>query len=227
MRANDSGNALFYILIAIALLAALTAAIARSGRMSLTSLSEDRQKLLATGIVDYADSVSKAVSQLRLRGSQFSELRFAAAGLDSGYGVPGAAADDEIFNPAGGAIVYKSASTDALTSVGSWTFTAENEIENVGTTCGVASCSDLLMLLRPVVREICLKINDIVHVDNPSGKPPEDADIATGTLFAGTAGYSKTIGDEAGSAALAGKTAGCFKETASGEYFFYQVLSPF
>lgn len=224
MKHGQSGNVMFYILIAVALLAALSYAVAQGGRSTMQNLSEDRERLVATEIVDYADSLSNAVSQLRLRGSAVLDLRFSHADLAAGYGVPGAAAEREIFDMAGGGIVYKRASADAMAAAQDWVFTMANEVEQIGSACGAAGCSDLLAVLQPLKKAVCVRINDMLDIDNPGGDPPEDADIDTATLFAGTAAYSETIGDEAGSAALAGKKAGCFKETASGDYYFYQVL---
>lgn len=224
MRAKESGNAMFYILIAIALLAALSYAVAQGGRTGAQNLTEDRQRLLATEIIDYADIMKKTVQMLRLRGSQFSDLSFASANL-AGYGVPGAAPAHELFNSEGGSLLYKKPDDDALASPSDWVFTATNEIENIGTTGGAAGNADLLMVLQPILKDVCTRINILLGVDNPAGDPPADADIDTTTPFTGSDGFAQSVGDDPGSA-LAGRNAGCFRETASGNYYFYQVLLP-
>ncbi|HEY8190140.1 MAG TPA: hypothetical protein VIF12_05605 [Micavibrio sp.] len=223
MRQNESGNVMFYILIAIVLLAALSYAISQGGRTSAQNLTGDRERLLATEIVDYADTVKKAVQMLRLRGSQFSDLSFASDDL-AGYGVPDTAPVHEIFNTAGGAVIYKAPDNAALALPSDWIFTATNEVENIGTTSGAADNADLLMILQPLTKNVCVSLNDRLGVTNPAGDPPADADVDTTVPFTGSPGFAQTIGNEAGSAALAGHNAGCFRETASGNYYFYQVL---
>ena len=225
-RQGESGNLFFYIFLAVALLGALTFAVSRGGRSGVEGLAEDRERLVATEILSYADSIKKTVSQLRLRGSKFSDLRFAHADLDAGYGAPGASAAHEIFHRSGGAAIYQAASTEATDSPQDWVFTAANEADLAGSTCGAAACSDLLLLLPDVKRGICLQINDLLGIPpDASGDPPKDTAVDAATLFAGSESYAETIGDEPDSAALSGRQAGCFLETASGNYFFYQVLS--
>lgn len=227
MRQSESGNALFYILIAVALLAALGFAIAQSGRGSVSALSEERQRLLASEILDYAGAVKKAVQMMRLRGIVFSDLDFDDPGL-AGHDNPGCASDEcLIFNVAGGGMVYKQASPDSLESAADWVFAANNEIGEIGTTAGDASSADLLMILRPLKKEVCARINIFLGIPNPSGDPPEDADIDMAAPYTGAAAYSKTVGDEAGASKLGpGQDAACFREVSSGDYTFYQVLLP-
>lgn len=223
MKAAESGNVMFYILIAVALLAALSYAVAMGSRASVQNLTTDRQRLLASEIVEYADTVKRAVQQLRLRGVAFNTLEFDDPALTGYANANCAAGDCMIFDPAGGAIVFKSASADALTVPSSWAFIANNEIELVGTTTGDAAGADLLMVQPNVIREVCAMINDLLDVANPSGDPPVDTSLDTTAPFTGAAAYAQTVGDEASSAALAGRTAGCFREGAAA-YYFYEVL---
>src|SRR5688500_16139778 len=118
MREHESGNVFFYIFICIALLAALSYAVAQGSRSSVTTLTDDRRQLVATEIIGYGDIVSKAVTQLRLRGTQVDQLSFANTVLPSAdYGdydcidppdtcPAGTGPQHEVFNPAGGAVVY-------------------------------------------------------------------------------------------------------------------------
>ena len=228
-RKNESGNVMFYILIAIALLAALSFAISQSGRGSVSDVTADRQRLLVAEILDYADTVKKSVQILRLRGVAFSRLDFDVPAL-AGYDNASCTTDEcLIFNVNGGGAVYKQASSSATVSAADWIFTAANEVEEIGTTAGAASGADLLMVLTPVKREICLALNVRLGIANngAGGDAPDDAEIDLSIPFTGTASYSKTLGDEAGATKLGpGHNAACFKDGASGNYIFYQVLLP-
>lgn len=223
-RKSESGNVVYYILAAIVLLAALTAAVASGWRNSITSLSTDKQKLLATEIIGYGDNVAKAVAQLRLRGITLSQIRFSSPSLSATYGTYGAAPDAEIFNPDGGGLHYKAPPDEAMTTPGDYIFTAANAIEQVGTDCAAAGCADLVMMAGPLKTEICMMINTLLNVPNPGSAPPTSSTGDITTLFAGTPSYSATIGDQPGGAALQGKTAACFNK--SGDNYFYQVLAP-
>ena len=227
MTSPESGNILFYILVGVMLLAALSFAVTQGGRDNTQSLNQDKQRLIATEIIDYADTIKKAVDAVRLRGAPLMSLSFADAGLSAAYGTPGTDPPDEIFNTSGGAVVYKDVTPDALEGLTSqsYVFTAKNEIKDVGSTCAADACTELAVMLPALKKDVCIAINTILSVDNPSGAPPVDT-ASDATPFAGsaTAVYADTIGDEAGSAALAGKTAGCFLDSGSNQYTFYQVL---
>lgn len=224
---TESGSVIFYILIAVALLAALSFAVARGGRGgSVTQLSAETVRLYASDIIEYGDALKKAVAQLRLRGMALSSLSFAHDDAHADYGVAGADPDNEIFDLEGGAVIYKAPPEQALASAGAlYEFYGTNEIEEVGSTCGAASCADLLVSVSGLSEQVCIKINDLLGVSNPSDVPPVDTGMDMTTRFAGSFSYAAVIGDEAASAALAGKTAGCFYDTTATTYIYYQVLA--
>ena len=156
----ESGNVMFFILIAIVLLAALSFAITQGGRDSSNNMSTERQRLLGTEIIDYGDVLQKSVQILRSRGIAFTSLGFAAPGLPAAYGIAGAAPTAEIFNDAGAGALYKRADDQSFTGAAQdYIFTARNEIAQVGTTCGGDDCADLLVLLPGLARAVCIDIN--------------------------------------------------------------------
>ncbi len=228
MRQSESGNVFFYIFVAISLLAALSYAVAQGGRGSVKALTGERVHLVASEIIAYGDTVSKTVTQLRLRGTPVTSLSFANAFLSSGeYGVYNSDPGNEVFNPAGGAVVYSNP-PEATTVINPfYDFLANNEVENVGTTCGASSCSDLVMSVSNVRLDVCLELNEILGIVNPAGAPPTDTDIRQIEKFKPGAtpfGYSSTIGDE--DAALDGQREACFQETGDSLYYYYKVLLP-
>lgn len=231
MRQNESGNVFFYIFVCIALLAALSFAVSQGGRSSVTTLTEDRQRLVATEIIAFGDIVGKATTQLRLRGVAPTALSFASTFLSADYGVFGANPANEVFNPAGGAVVYHAPPEAATRSAQQYLFLANNEVENIGTTCGGAACMELLLVAADLRPEVCIKINVLLGVDNPGDVPPTDTDFNEDVLFApGADPFNnpgpEVIGDE--DTALSGQREGCFAETGEDpdEYIYYKVLLP-
>ena len=228
MRYGESGNVFWYIFICIALLGALSFAVSQGGRSSISELTHDTRNLVASEIISYGDTVAKTVSQLRLRGTSVTALSFSNLVLPSAdYGNYNTDPLNEVFNPSGGAAIYQDPPLEATTTATSYQILADNEIENIGTTCGASSCSDLILVIPDVKQSICIKINELLGVDNPGGLPPTDSNIDELSPFkAGVTpfGYSQTIGDEDN--ALAGQREACFEETGDNEYVYYKVLLP-
>jgi len=77
MRKNCKGNVLVYILMAVALLAALTYMISRDGGGQQTNqLSEAEANLRASEIISLAASVRMAVDQMNQWGVKYEDIRF-------------------------------------------------------------------------------------------------------------------------------------------------------
>lgn len=215
---------MIYILIAVALMAALTFAVAQSDRTTLSNLTKDKLKLYASDIIEYGDTIKKAAIQIRLRGALATEISFAHTNADPAYGTYDNDPDNEIFNPEGGAIIYKTPDALALTNSSTkFQFYGENEVEEVGSTCNAAECTDLLFVVPNLKESVCIEINNTLGIGDKNDPPPTDGGLDI-TEFAGAYNYGATIGDEAGSSDLKGKTAGCFYDGAAGEYVYYQVL---
>lgn len=229
MNASQSGNVLFYILIAVALLGALSFAVSNSGRGSARQISDDKARLFATEIIEYADAVAMGVAQLRLRGAPLESLCFDHDRWgNADYNHAGCGDDrNRLFHPDGAAITWANAPAEAMDDAASpdnlWHIYADNEVLNVGTTTGAADGAELLLMTDELSLPVCQQINGLLGVTDSSAAPPTDTDYGT-MPFAGSFGYAATIGDE--TAALAGKTAACFQKTANpAKYAFYKVLA--
>jgi hypothetical protein len=224
MMKNQSGNVFFYIFLAVALFAALSYAVSQSGRGTVQSIASEKDRLNATEILDYAETMAKAVGAMRLRGITPENISFAHADLAGGYGVPGAKPEAELFDPEGGNIVLRLPPDGIMAASQNFGFTGTSEVENVGATCAQASCADLLVYLKGLNRDGCITINKLLKIDNPSGEPPQENAFAV-TPYAGTFGYDQTIGS---GSPLSGKLTGCFyvdqPNPTPDDYYFYRVL---
>lgn len=219
---NESGSAIFFIFIAVALLAALSFAVSQSSRSSGKSLTEDRARLAASEVIAYGDTVAKSIGQLRLRGITETGIRFSHPDADPAYGVYDTTPRAEIFNPQGGGVLFRKPPPLAVSnSTATYVFTGENAVESIGADCGTADCNELLITLSNVKPEVCQFINYILGYAGKSDPLPDDSDMGM-TPFAGTYAVSDTISDE--SSFLSGKTAGCHLNAGTGENVYYQVL---
>lgn len=226
----EFGNSLFYILIAVALLAALSYAVSQSGRGSGKQISDERARMAASEIIEYANNITTAVSQLKLRGVDVDELCFDHAKWGaSNYDHSPACTDDfnKIFHISGAGITWSQAPSEAMDRNASpdnlWHIYGDNEINNIGSTCGAASCSDLVLYVDELSENVCRQLNNLLDITNASTAPPTDTDMGE-TRYTGSFTYSNTIGDEVGGAAIDGASAGCFENTTDNEYVFYKVL---
>ncbi len=225
----QSGNVFFYIFVAVALLAALSFVVAEGSRTTAQSLTSDKLNLASSEIIDYGSVIAKAATQLRLRGVLPEQISFAHPDHNAAYGTIDTNPPYEIFNSAGGGIVFRAPPADALTQASAgapFRFAGNIEIDQVGSSCANAACSELLMFVDGLREDICGRINELVGVSNPSGVPPVDAGMDTSHFFAGTYAYASTVGDSAGSVNVAAHSAGCFRDNGTGRYVFYQVILP-
>lgn len=232
---SESGSALFYILIAVVLFAALSFTVSQINRGGGGSdIQSERHTLQASEILQFARSMQTAVRTMKIGGVADTQFNFDNP-IVTGYDHGGCtAADCEIFNADGGGVSYIKPDTDWLdpaqsagSHYGQWLFSGRNEIVGVGTDGGASGASVELLLVLPWIREdLCIQINDMLDVVNPGGIPPQDsgnADIAN--KFTGSYTASQTVGG--GDPEIEGKRAGCFEgggAPAAGTYHFYQVL---
>jgi len=237
---SQSGNVLFYILIAVALLAALTFAVAQSGRGSTKQVSEERARLLATEIIEYANIVSAAVTQLKLRGCTDTEISFEGAQSHdaSDYVNPNAPTDNfcHIFDVNAGGVIYKNPPAEArIVSSGprpyecngasfynreceNYYFTGAGAVIGVGNDGGASANRELLMYFTNISEQICTAINALLDIDGI----PTDPDAVWGqdrTFKGGYVNFNQIDAPE-----LEGITSGCVQDSTNPDYSFYKVL---
>lgn len=231
-RARESGNVFFYLFIAVALLGALSFAVAQSSRQSGKGLLDDRAQLAASEIISYGDTVAKAAGQMRLRGIKNYQISFAHAQMHADYGTYDARPTAELFNPQGGGVIYHAPPILAGTGAPlTYTITGGYAVHNIGTTdcVSTADCSELLLTVAGINETVCRMMNELLEIGDKDGPLPEDDELPTAPLFVGAASDSPdpfsangVIGDIADAKALSGRSAGCYKN--GGSHIYYQVL---
>lgn len=223
---SQSGNILFIILIAVALLSALAFAVTQGIQNSGKGLSEDRRALAATEILEYASAMTKTVSMLKLRGCKEDEINFAnntTAAYNNGGAPSGNICD--IYNRAGGAMTWAVPPNGSVNTnpspTDAWAIYGTNEIQGIGSTGADDDNADLVLFLNDVTLTMCQTLNERLGVMAAGAAPPTDADTDT-TAYTGTFTYTETIGDT--DTDLARKSAACYQDTTAGIYRFYKVL---
>jgi hypothetical protein len=233
---RENGNIFFIILVAVALFAALSFAISQGMRGSSASVSKEQSQLYASELITFAKSLESAVQRLQARGVSENDLCFDIddyPGGDTMYEHASCAnTRNRVFHPDGGGIFYKAFTGQDGFSIASERINGGNKVENVGTTCGPAACTELLYVVRmndtaEGSLEICNAINAELGI--VASAPPIDTAINTAHAFTGTfnaTAAGTTIADSGQAPELLGKKTGCIQETTGGgdDYVFYHVL---
>jgi hypothetical protein len=167
-RKTESGNVMFYILIAVALLAALSFAVSQSGRGSTQSANTERARMLGDEIIGYGNVLANATTQLKLRGCKDTELSFENTIISNAN--PSAPTDKtcNIFDVAGGGVAYQEFTSFSTTPGSVKIMTGTKAVEQAG----LDDQSDLWMVVNSndpsagsTAKTICAHINKVMQVN--------------------------------------------------------------
>jgi len=227
---TESGNVFFYILLAIALFAALSYAVSQGNRGNTSTLTDQQAKLAANEIIEYGQNVANAVQKLKLRGCADTEISFENDVLSTvAYANSNSPTDKSchVFEIAGGGISYKNISDDyidsSLPSPGRWYITGGLRILDLG-----SSNSELTFLGLHLKKDVCNQINTLLGLDLSSISETVTSTTGSAAIYNGQANdfnlwTTPDIGDEA--TELAGKTSFCFENTTlANSYIYVQTL---
>lgn len=230
---RQRGSVFFYILLGVALFAALAYTVSRGikGQQTL-ALSEQEVKIAASDILDRSQELTRAVNRIRRRNVSENDFCFSSAlnsatneavyTTQSSCGTP----KNELYNKAGGKIEFQAIPTNWLDSArtgdqgfGEWMFSDGNAVIGNGTgALNLASSVDLIAHVNHLKEEVCTMINEKLGIN---GIPNNAASFAPAAPSNGV----YTASGQINIAALDGEPAGCFQNsTIWSNYIYYQVL---
>ena len=225
----SKGNAFIFVLLGVALFAALAFTVSRSMRSDTTTAFSGRQiELVASDILSYAASVARAVDRTRQNGCSENDISFENT-ADADYAVAGAEDRCKVFGRGGGLSWQdppKGVSADPL-----WYIVANRVATAGGLETGTAE-NDLTLILREVDDRVCQAINNqlaapVTEWQSTGALNGGDANAATKFTGSFTAAFDGINWNEA--KPLPG--AGCFCNggpcsNAAAKRFFYSVILP-
>ncbi len=230
---KQSGNALFLILIAVALFAALSYAITQSGRGG-GGIDREQAELANSQALQYASSIDQAILRLRtVNGCTETQIGFDNTVVPAVYAHGNGPADDscEVFDPNGGGLTFQ-APPAGMNDGTNFEFTSRLQVYGQGQTIpggtGHDAETDLVMLLRGMNENACRQINEGVGL---TGIPEDSGDFNT-DYFDGDYdqgdnidGCPSNCGTVAASPIGAlGTHMGCVEEGATDDYVFFYTL---
>ena len=115
IKAKQRGSAIVWILIMVALFAALTYTMSEGSRTGESQLGDQQAGLAATEILDYGRNIKNAVQQLLINGCSDTEISF-ENDVVAGYTNANAPTDKSchVFHPNGGGMRYQGPNEDWL-----------------------------------------------------------------------------------------------------------------
>lgn len=220
----ESGNALWFILLAVVLMGALTLTLSRGGSNSDQTGDFEQMRVQASKVLRTAAGIEQAITQLKMNGGCSEQQISFEADED----------DDNVYNDSDDRYYNAKSPTDlschlfhrsgaALNRPGAeWRFVT-GSVENIG-----GGGTELLALMPDISADLCKAINRELSLSFPL----TDSFNATAydTEFAGAFTQDVAIGDEGGGGDFpAGKRSGCLTVDTTpaaldGDHVFYHVL---
>ncbi len=225
---KQSGNVLFFILIAVALFAALSYAVTMSNRGAGDSNTGETSLIASSEITQYGTALENALTYLTVSKQctpdEMSFERSPFDGTDTSYVNSSAPTNRSchVFSASGGrAATMKPPSNANSNNVDDEYAYIETQVLGVGadqSLCG-ADCSDIVLILKNINQNACKKFNLKLKGD-ASIPVQDDGDNYENEKYTGTFNGNTNIdGDASGHRSL------CIR-SASGTHYFYHVLLP-
>lgn len=223
-RHSESGSVIFFILLAIALIALVTAAI-RAGSDSGGDIDRESMLVNVTTVRQQAAEIERAVTMVINNGASETEVRFADVNAPSDYGDISTTPQFQVFSTQGGGADYPTRPSGISVTghdADPWEFYGTSSPPQVGTGKG-----DLLAVLPNVSADFCAAVN---NVDGYGATQPTDSNACVNAgqaaRFGGGTLYDDVTTNTMDDATFAVKPAmeACVKCLADGSYNFYHVL---
>ncbi|MFK7839980.1 MAG: hypothetical protein AB8B83_06575 [Bdellovibrionales bacterium] len=176
---SESGNVLFMILIAVALIGFLTAAVTRTNRTDGANIDGETLVLRASEVQRYASELERAVNFIMQNGFSENSIRFAHYNAHADYGDLGSDSDtrDQVFHRDGGGASYR-APPAGVNDGSQWEFYGGTHIPGMGRS----DRPELVAVLPYVTQAFCDRINDL---NNQSGSMSDNGNTTPSATNAG------------------------------------------
>ncbi len=212
---KQRGNALFLILIAVALFAALTYAITQSARSGGNDISREGSIVSAGQLTEMPAAVRQAVERLMITGASASSITFT-----------GAATSSDVFAPGTGTVNFPPPPGACSPGCTAWVYQNFTDTTHGLFVGGVGTdAPEILAVLPAMTLSVCTQMQKGLGFAS-SIPPAQDTtafDWTTITSPISAAGGLKGSASTIWSATLTGQEFACVNNLSS-TYFYYHVL---
>lgn len=157
-KTKEAGNAMIYVLVIIALFAALSFILARQGDTSETNIiPQEKIELYATSILQTSAQLKNALDQMTYTGTDIDEMDFklpSDANYDVGSNI------HKVFHPEGGGVILPQLPVEAIEEFNTdpapgWYLGRFNNVEWTPSTN-----NDVILTAHQLNKAVCEKINE-------------------------------------------------------------------
>lgn len=214
---TQNGNALIYIILALALLAALTMVIAQQGDQDNDDLSYETKEVLTTKVIAYTGSAKNVIDQMVMSGTNSANLVFSHPNSPSFDNAPYA---DKVFHPQGGGLSYQIADTSIFPATtvpaSGWYINGETNIEWTP-----SSENDVMLVAYGISQSICENLNKKIKDDTTI---PALTGTFKNILLSSEDGGGGDVLDTTSCAACDGYPALCVSDAGATIFAYYNII---
>jgi hypothetical protein len=154
---TSRGNAMIYVLIAIALFGFLTVTLARQNNQADgQDISDEQANLYANELIDYGAAAQQTIDMMQMSGSEISDLLFTKPTEGTFETAPNI---HKVYHPAGGGLNYAANFSQGASPDGNGVWWIQNALNVVWTDPGAAGLADVILTANNIRREICENLN--------------------------------------------------------------------
>jgi hypothetical protein len=214
---------MIYVLLALALLAALTVTLGRQADTGGDDLSADQAELLALEVVSYASAVKNTVDQMVITGSVPASLIFARPQDGASFDNPPHV--NKVYHPGGGGLSFEPADRNLFsgtdtTPVGGWYLGRFNNIAWTPT-----SAHDIVLTAHDIGRMTCERINKKITGNTTIPALSGTGDPPTYYIAQVQGGITNATLTATECAACNGFLALCVSNSAGTQWTYYNIIS--
>jgi len=212
IRVSERGNAMVYILVALALFGFLTVTLSRQNQQADSrTLNKENLNLYVNEIIEYTIAAGQTIDRMLITGSEVSDLDFTKPN-EAGFDAPPHI--HKVFHPQGGGLNYQDKPTKPIqnTADSVWDFNSNINVEWTPSTE-----NDVILTAYHINKSICERIN--ITITGSSVIPVTNA--AHNEYFLNTGTRDLDITE---CADCEGRPALCVENSASDNYSYYQIL---
>ncbi len=218
MRRNESGNMIFFILLAIVLVGLVTAAL-RSGGLETANIDREDMVIKVSQVRQNAAELERALGLVMQNGISETDISFASdhPSASADYGTYNNNPEAEIFNPRGGGASWREPPA-GVNDGSAWEFYGDTDVPGIG-----SDKADLVAVLPNVTALFCTEINKI---NGQTTQPLDNGTCVHGGAAArfspGAAPFASTPNTMDGPFAVTPAPEACV--SCAGVFHFYHVL---
>lgn len=175
---GESGNVIFFILLAIVLIGLVTVAIRSTGSDG-ANIDKETLIIRASEIKQYAQELERGVRYIIQNGASEEDIRFAHPDANADYGDINTNSKYQLFHRTGGGATYRLPATGIqIGGLQGWEFYGHSHAPYIGSNNSPAA--DLIAVLPDVTKQLCEKINEMNGFD--AGTQPVDTGAGNGCV---------------------------------------------